>query len=252
MSKGHGSSVERRGVKDILDGVDLAILDDAKYYMLWQGSTPKYTYEGDDMEGIGKQLLSDMLMAAAAQGNRALYTLRFYRHLGKNESIDSATPFFASFNFKLNDDAYMMPGNNIPLPSVSGFENHQTQAIIGAIDRLNQRIDQMEQEEEEEPETMMERVGKFVTSPGAEQIMSGIAGLFNRFFMSKQQYSRPAGPGISGISQQEYQKEQYEKAIAALNRLAAVQPDFGDHLTLLAELAENNPNKYNMGLAFLK
>jgi hypothetical protein len=244
--KGHGNSIERKGVDDTMAGFDLAVEDDAKYYMLWQGSTPKYTYDGDDIVGNGRSNLVEMLTAAAVNGSQAQYTLRFYKHLGKDHSVDASTPPYASFNFKLQDNTNVYPG-----AAVAGTgRDPGTSAILAELQKLNNRMDKIEQDGvgdiEEDP---FEKYQRILETPAAEKLVVAGIGWLNKLFKLPGMNNRTPnqGGGISGVNIPDDEKIQQ-----SVMRLQAIDPLFADHLQLLADLADASPKIYNRAIAKLE
>lgn len=248
--KGFGSSIERWGVDDTLNGFDLAVNNGAMYYTVWQGGTLKYSHdEGDDIAGDGKEVFKNMIDAAALGGSTAQYTICFYKKPGKNDTIDSNTPYDSSFNFKLQDKTTMVPYTNM-----AGIGNAGNNAMMEAIAGINRRLDAFEAADLEQPEEdPIEKIGRIVETPAVQSLISGIGSFLNNMVMNatRGNTARPRGmAGVDDMTADELQAQK-QKAVEALNRLIKLDAQIGDHLLQLADMAERDPKKYTFALSML-
>lgn len=254
MGKGHGNSVERKGVADAMDGFDMATGMDAKYYQLWQGTTLKITYDGDDIAGVGRDMLENMLQAAATGGSKATYSLRFFTKAGKGDTIDSNTPYMSSFNFKLNDESTLYPTiNQGGAAGIAGVRSENL--ILQKLEQMEQRLQQMEENgvgdvDDEDP---LDKYSKILQIPVVERALMGAISFFskhaNAMSGTNNNRRRPAGGGLAGV---EDTRTETEKCQDAINRLATLDPNLGTHLLLLAQVAEQDMDVYDMAIAKLK
>lgn len=257
MGKGHGNSIERKGAADAMDGFDIATGMDAKYYQLWQGSTLKITYDGDDITGVGRDMLDNMLQAAASGGSKATYSLRFFTKLGKGETIDSNTPYMSSFNFKLNDDSTLYPGiinQGAAGIGTTGRPSAADNLILQKLTEMEKRLQDIEEtgavgEVDEDP---LDKYAKIMQIPVVERALMGAINFFTKHANSMSgpnNRRRPAGGGLAGV---EDTRNETEKCQEAIERLAKIDPELGTHLLLLAQVAEQDIDVYEVAINKLK
>lgn len=252
MSKGHGSSIERKGVNDVMQGFDLAAENGYMYYMLFQGSTPKMTYEDDDMAGNGRAMLEDILNACLQNGTKAVYSLRFYKSLPKSGTLDTSTPYGHSFNFIINDGStYPMMNGAIAGTGYAPGPSQVSKEVLELLQRMDARLAKLEAEEVGVEEDDLSKAERILEIPAVQNIVQGISGFLSNWMM-RSAAGRPGG-GLSGVPAEPADPaDQAAKLKDGVLRLRAVDPNLGDHMQMLAHLAETNRIAYDGAIDQLK
>lgn len=89
----------------------------------------------------------------------------------------------------------------------------------------------------------LDRFGDIVTPQTTKKVMQGIAGLGSE--------DQAQNPNSSNNTENSNNMDPKERVAASIRRLAAVDPELVDHLEKLADLAENDPDKFKMAISFL-
>jgi|ERR1700678_1451234 len=202
---------------------------------------PLLSYVGDDMSE-GEDMLSQAIDNLVESLGNGIYQLRTYKEVGP-KGILNVTPFNFGFKFGLLDD-----------------EQYQAKNGGTSIAGLQKRIEELEAEREEEDNTPMGRIGRFLDSrPDVmDFLMHKAMGLVNNFFGPKngmpanmagfttmngtQQAGGPQPTSAdlyNGLPPEE--KANFDQAAYIL---MANDPKVGTHLMKLATLLINNPGMY--------
>lgn len=206
------------------------------------GKEPMFSYEGDDISE-GDEMLEAVIDNLVEHMGLGTYQLRVYRDASKG--ITNKTEYNFSFRFQLLDD-----------------EEYSIRNPNRTIQALQKRIEELEGEEEEEDDSFMGRVGKFLQQrPEIENfLMQKIMGWANRTFAAKP--PMPANmAGFTTMDTTQQQPGQSQPSFADLyNRLSPEErqkfdqatyfllgndPAVGTHLLKLATLLQNQPATYD-------
>lgn len=210
----------------------------------------------EDVEG-GAQQLEQFLEMMKKHGSQAVYELQVYR-LGKdNVDINNKTPYCRCVPFTLfeNPESGLSNTDNRIVTLMASMD-----ARLKAIeDREAARAMEPEEQEEEEDNTVMSKIGAvamgFLQQPQVQQAITiGALNLLKKHIPGMGNVPMPdEGRKVAGVDAgvSLLDQDQVNKVHAALNRLSAKDAKLGDHLTKLADIAENEPKKYSMALSFL-
>ena len=212
---------------------------------IFLGKDPMFSYEGLDLEE-GEDLLAqviDNLIECMGQGT---YQLRIYKEINGDKGITNKTEYNYSFRFQLFDE-----------------DEYNTRNPSRTVAALQKRIEELEEEDEEEDNSVMGKIGRVLQRPEVEQFLIGkIMGWVNQAFAPKQ----PMPANMAGFTnmdttqQQEPGPEFQPPTLAELyNRLPQLErekfdqatyvllsndPQVGTNLLKLATLLQNNPATY--------
>lgn len=196
-----------------------------------------------------QQVLEDMKTG----GSEAQFVLAVYRLKKTDKEITSATPMYRGFTFTLfgeDDRPYAVRKS-------------------GYMEAVDQRLDQMqnmmlefmkaqtEEPEKEKPATALDRVAGFLDGllemPDVKnRVALAAVGLIDKIIPMKfGNMNRPAAIAGTPEQQQASARQQQQKIQQAINAIFPVDPDLGDHLLKVADIAVNNPGKYKMFISML-
>lgn len=228
-------------------------------FALWCGKQLQFRYDGTDSEGTdkvptieeGANLLRAYL-SAIWQGSTALYTLKTYDDLAPGQKIRPSTEYDTAFNFKISGPVESMGGPGYP---------GRSSAFIDAINKINERLDQMEEPEEDpEPETLQEvAIGLIQEPEKLREVVEGVKGLVEVGRMLLGFPPPPAGAIMGAVTRsgeppaitQQPSADKFQALEAALNTLERHDPALIDHLAKLAELAESSPVQFRALIGLL-
>ena len=236
-------------------------------FSIWSGKNMNMKYDGFDADGNwsepniseGEQILAAYLKSIYT-GSNAIYTLKTYDGLSDEEKITPKTEYDTCFNFRLYDigSGYNRPTSESP-------------AIIELLTRMDQRIaaiemnnnfddDDEEEEEQEEAQTIgsvligllqdpekltkLIRVGKELLGFDTPAAVANITPI--RTGQNELPGNQPAAPGIGNLSQGDI-----DSISNSLDILGANDPDIAKHLEKLANMAKNNPKKFQSLISML-
>lgn len=203
--------------------------------------------ENDDVEG-GAAQLEEFLVRMKRGGTEGRCELRVYK-LKEGEDIDITTKGYRGFKFTLFENEFQGQSNG-------------ANAVIEMLRKMEERLSAIEKAEEEEqedekPQTISEKIGAYalglIENPAIQQAIAGaiVNGLGKFIPMQQGQAAKVAGVKQSDDVSDSVSEMQRSKIVKAINRLAVCDPQLGDHLLRLADIAENDPGKYQMALKFL-
>lgn len=228
------ASVHFKGIDNILNAYEQR---NVAAWSLWQGSQFLFKYEGTNISE-GAQALNDIL-DRLAQSSNAIYTLKVYEELPGGK-IKDKTPHDGSFNFRLNVDSQEITNSQY------GAIRNQN-AILEKLERLEQRMNEKEEEGGDEPENKLGLIGEILNDPGVSQIVQPLIGpLLNKLFGLAGVTPQMPMRSISGIS---------DEAAATLNEairiLKDADPKLPEHLMKLATLSKESPDSFKFLLQTL-
>lgn len=191
----------------------------------------------------GASMLAEALDLLGAGGSEGTYILRVYDTNG--EKITYKTDPCRGFPFKLYEE--------------QGSPYQRNQKVIteqaARIERLEAALLEAKEDDEEEEGGVMGMINGLIAQPQIQQAivagianaMSGLPAIIGKFFNMNngQQPGRVAGINV-GLS-----AAQQDKVEDALELLSQRDPQLGDHLFAIAQIAVNNPAQYNMLLGML-
>lgn len=220
--------VQFRGIDNVLKGYENM---DIPAFSVWCGKEMNFKYEGKNM-AEGLRTLDSYLELLRSQGSWAIYSLKVYDDLeGK---ITSKTPYDGSFNFTVN----MSPNH------IDGVPGGHIGQLTSEISALRQRIDEMEQEDEDDSYGMG-LLGKILLHPTIQQIVPGvIVGITNLIKPNQMNNASIGGVTVN----QDHQDNRPEAIIVRLNNaldiLQAADPNILVTLEKLARLAQTQPDTF--------
>jgi hypothetical protein len=208
-----------------------------------------FAYEGAEMTE-GADLLNEVLKRMCAGSSSAAYTLRVYEFNAKSK-IMSNTPYNRAFTFKLYDeeDEYS--------PFESGRRHYAKEAeekvlaLQGQIDALKKQIEE-DEDDDDRPEGVQGFIAGIMEDPMLKQVViRTIAGMASKFMGIAPMPAAVAGIGEGAEKKYVLKVGQPEKVQAAVDILCTVDPDLGDHLGKLANIAVTKPDTFNMLIGML-
>ena len=213
----------------------------------------------DDVD-TGAEELTAFLEMLDSHGSTAMYELRVYKVEGVD--ITNKTPWHRGFGFSLvkaEDRAMISAGGE-------GGVYHLLKSMDDRMKAMEARLAQAETQQEEEAGeeddgTVMGKIGSMAMGmlqrPEIQQALAVGALNFMKKFAPKmgKQPAYDEGRKVAGVEQAPYvnllSPEQIRKVHEAITRLSAKDAKLGDHLSSLADIAENDPGKYNLALKLL-
>jgi hypothetical protein len=205
-------------------------------WSLFQGRQFMFKYEGGTVQE-GEAALVEVLDMLSS-GTNAIYTLKVYEDLPKGGKIKENTPCDGSFNFRLNEE------NQVPTQSQITRYNNNNEVLtrLTAIEaRLNEDAGE-EEEEENETEKALGKIGSLLSNPT-------VALLANLIFGAKLPgLPAPAAGTVGNIPPAGNTDEEIKKA---LDVLKANDTRLADHLTKLAAMSIHQPQNFHFLLKTL-
>lgn len=259
------------GVENVMNAYD-DLCNDVPYYSVWSGRTILFSWNEDDIDK-GKEKLRQMLLAAEQNEHNDILTICFHPKKEKNFITDK-TPVTGSMTIRVTD---LTPGRlrdmdrvgnvteprgyQIPYELRRSFEQMAefTQKIPTLLSPIEERLAALELGGDDvEEQAGIIGIIKHLENPGVQMIANRILDLLIPG-QTVQQPLRVSGvPGTETatppISQPDYsnvtedQQNALDQAIITLSKYCNVYTD----LPLLANLAENNTQVFNMMLSQLK
>lgn len=186
-----------------------------------------FKYIGEDLEEGAEQLekiLEDL------QNSAAVYTLRLYEKTN-GERITDKTPYDLSFNFRFKTESENY------LPGLGGSPREILPLFMQKLETMQEEISALrrerEEESEEDTEPQEDTIGKITQLLSNPAVMA----MLQKFFPAGSPTQVPAQ--LSGIGDEE------KKIQAALEILRAADPQLGSHLLKLAQVAQNDKQKFS-------
>lgn len=198
----------------------------------------RFSYDGDDKIKGSADLAEALASVTSNPDNTNTYLLVIYKKVGKKNVPEN------SITFQLNTT-----NKYLPMPGMmagTGYNNSgELSALRAEIASLKMQLaaDQEEENEEDEPEEDS-FIGSMFKSPEMQKML--MSGLMNLMAGSSTKVTNLAG--IENANPD----DQAAKIHEAVNRLYSKNPQLGDDLLLLAEIAENNPAQFNMLISMLR
>jgi len=243
-----GGPIQFKGIKKAIEAYENMGLAP---WSLWCGKAMNLSYDGNDIEA-GKQRLFKYL-EMCEQESVATYTLCVYEELPKKAKITNATPYHASFNFKLTEGDY-------PSRSILRM-NERDEIFLKKIGELEEKIGEISKRFNEDMDNEPEAVGGIagmlnglLEMPEIKQAIAGkVVSLLDRFNLFPMNNQIPPGPQqIGKVAGVEPSPDQVAQINRALQVLITHDPDLAEHLEMLADLASRDHKKFINLLGMLK
>ncbi len=201
-------------------------------WSIWQGRQFMFKNEGSNAEESEKQLIE--ILTVLEQSSNAIYTLKVYEELkGK---IKENTPCDGSFNFKLNAETQLITNNQY------SRMNNQNE-LLTRLAAIEARLQDEPEEEEDETERTLGKIGALMNNPVVMQLAQMI---FGAKPAASSQLAITSG-SIAGVPESN-DNERINQAVAILKTKDA---RLADHLTKLAEIATTQPGSFDFLLKSL-
>lgn len=209
--------------------------------MLPVATKRRYLYDLDD-KIEGRQILQEALTALANnRHNTNAYNIAILRPVDKrNKSKQTGAPegfeIVNGSTFKFNQSEF------IPFqPAMVAGNDREISNLRAEIAALKMQLagEDLEEEQEEEPE-QENILGAILKNPEIQKnLVMGLMSLFN------------GGTGAKVTNLAGIPEDQEDKIYAAIEVLKEADPNLGDSLTKLANIAVNNPAQFKMLLSML-
>jgi|HubBroStandDraft_5_1064220.scaffolds.fasta_scaffold51700_1 hypothetical protein len=235
------SSVQFRGIDNVVDAYKANRMGP---FAILCGKCIIHSSEdlGNEDVEVGAGELRKFLNMLRQGGSEAKYTLQVYR-LKDDEEIDSSTPWKRSFNFSLWAAGDMTPYQE--------RRYTETQQLQDRIDVLEKRLaeEMTEEDEEEEKLTIGKVLNGLMEMPQIKNAIAAAAiGLVSKVIPLPNMAAKVAGTDGSqaGQAQSVLTADQVDKANKAMQILSRLDPQLGDNLLKIANIAAQEPVKYQM------
>ena len=136
---------------------------------------------------------------------------------------------------------------NAPQQQINGVGGLSREDVDRAVQENTERLLIQFQKDQE-----IERLKRELKEAKEGSPLDNIIGSLAPILMQKFGGGAPAIAGVTDTPEQTDQAMQRQQINQAFNRLVLVDPNFAEHITLLADLAENNPQMYKMAINQLK
>lgn len=207
----------------------------------------------EDVETGADQLgqMIDNLVESGAQG---YFQLRVYADLPKNGRITNTTPFNYSFRCTLMTDEEFQ-GARSPAGNAGSVA-----AIMGRLERIEQRLsgegeEEAEEGEPEEDHSLQATIAGIIRRPDVQNfLLQKVYGLINGLFGQKTAPAAMSGmePGMNEVQKTsaelfaQLSPDEQAKFDEAVSILLGGDPKIGTNLMKLANILRNDPGKYKM------
>ena len=231
--------INGRTVEDVLNQYDYRAENDKNfkgYYKVCAAKQTKFSHKDDDLP-TGRQKLEFNLKAAQLSGNTSLFSICFYNKLDKNGELTGDPEYF---NFRLNNPNDYAPVMTQQNNSVNNEILNQLQTINGRLTALEE--DEEEDEEEEEDNSILGMLNGLPKETKQTLLLNALS----LFGMKQPQ------PTINGVPGEQTQISETDKIKTALKIMSTQTKTLGDDLMKLAEIAQNDPSKFNFLLSMLR
>jgi hypothetical protein len=233
--------------------------NDMPSWAICNGKDIMFASEESDM-AEGEASLREALDMIKKGGSKAIFTLRVYELEGKMKIL-SNTPYPRAIPFTVFDDEEdLAPYDQRRRGYMQEVENRLREQDAKILE-LKARLAEAEEEEEDDRSPVDRFIAGIVEDPMAKQIFLGaLQGIVSKIVPMRNQNGPAAVAGIGEVQSEAepqtlssvLESGQPEKVQQAINLLCCKDPKLGDHLLALAQIAMNDPGKYNFALSFLK
>lgn len=255
-----GKAVQLRGTPNIMTAFDsLKITSCALFYE----SRCLFKSAGENLEDT-RAILQGFLKKLEMSNTTAMYELRLYEDVKDKKKIKASTEADYAYNVMLFDPEEYPSNGMVTRREGYALVMQELQDIKAQMAIQKQE----EEEEEDEPESVsgvsnilgffnklldnqevQNKIGQLVTGWMDKLLLPAPA--INTFPMSTPHEagamgSVPGAPGQAMITQ-----EQALKIQSSIEILAGIDPQLGDHLEKIAQLAQKSPGKYKTMISML-
>lgn len=233
--------------------------NDMPSWAICNGKDIMFASEETDMTE-GEASLREALEMIKKGGSKAIFTLRVYELEGKVKIL-SNTPYPRAIPFTVFDDEEDLAPYDQRRRGYMREVEERLQAQDRQIMELRAQLAEAESDQEDDRSPVDRFVAGIVEDPMAKQIFLGaLQGIVSKIIPMRNSNGPAAVAGIEGIPTQAeapvlqsvLEPGQPEKVQRAIDILCTQDPKLGDHLLALAQIAVNDPSKYNFALSFLK
>lgn len=216
--------VQFRGREDVVKAYDNLKVP---RWAIFNGKTLNEKYEGDSMEE-GALCLEQYLEMVERSNTSSIYTLKTYEDLAQGQEIKPSTECDRSFNFQVGEGG--TPG--------------YSSSMRRELDELKTKLAKYDDDAEGEEEKIsgFEKTFQFILEmPGVkERIGIAIGSFLDKLLpMGTNINPQPAAMGaVPG------EQDQLAKVQSALAILVEVDPNIGDNLLKIAQIAKQDKQKY--------
>jgi hypothetical protein len=242
------SAVQFRGIDQVIDAYEQ---NDMPSWSIWPSKEDMtFAYVTDDT-GDGANMLRACLEKLRNGQTEGIYKLKVYDDLDPDAKLNSKTPASRSFNFSLWGSDEENPTGKRNTGIMGRMEARLVQMQDEMVGAILDKIDR-EEEEERQPEKVggvMGFLNGVFEMPGVKEWIGAAAvSLASKIVPMNNRQPAPAQvAGVGGATS----GSQVDRAKAAVEVLASVDPMVGDHMEKLARMAVEEPGKYKMALSFL-
>jgi len=206
----------------------------------------------DDDLHESRQKLEDNILAAEAAGMTATLCLRLHPKKPKDGFYDSKTPTMMGTYFR-PCEYETQPYNGMMANQMAGnaMLAQQLSAIESRLNAMQMKLDAEEEEDEEEEDEEMGFLSGLMGNPAIKQMVVNV--ISNLMTPAKgANVSQVAGIDQAQPEIEEEYTEQDAKIDEAIERLKVHDPNLGDDLLKLCQIAETDPNQFKMLLKMLR
>lgn len=250
-----GKAIQLRGTPAILKAFDsIAIANWALVYdrqILFKCAGEQLEESKSVLEGFIKQLEKSRTSAQ--------YVLHFYEDIKDRKKIRISTESDFAYNIEIFDaEEYPEPN------SVRRRDGYAL--ITDRLDAIDAKLALKDEEETDEEDTIgatpgwLGAVNKILDNPAVQKGLGDrLMQMLDSFLKPTQAPAMPKQLGTIGGTGQEASdaitqitQEQYDKIQTSVQILAGIDPQLGDHLEKIAQLAQINPKKYKSMIGMLQ
>jgi len=257
------AQIQFLGIESVLKAYEM---NDVAPWAIYQGNQFLFHDESGEVSEGSTRLREILEMIRTSSNSKAIYTLKVYDDLKEGQKIKSDTPFSGSFNFRMSELEFYndSEGRINPYP---GNTKQSIEELKHLVTALTEKVNDMQAEKDEEDETEKKSsvgamLGAVLEDPAfigaiGQAIGAKIVQFINGISLGKGAPVLPMAPGspakIAGTSPEpvpvtdpsiDHNQEQLTKMNHAVQIMYQVDPNLGDHLMQLAEIARDNPKKF--------
>jgi hypothetical protein len=242
------SAVQYKGISAILEGFDDAAIS---AWALLYNKQIIGKCAGLPV-GESKEELAGLLKTLAKSNTTAQYTLCFYEDIKDKRKIRASTEPDLAKNVVIFDN------EENPSPAYNSGRGFYSQ-VMDRLDIIDAKLavkPPAEEDDDDEEDTMgaaggwLGAINKILDNPRVQErigdkFMQFIDTLMSPSPPQKNSMQKPAAMGSPGQTDvPQITQEQAEKIQASIEVLARIDPNLGDNLERIAQLAADNPKKY--------
>lgn len=225
------------------------INSDIPAFAIFDQKNPFHAYEGDSCTQ-GEAEIREMVGMLMKTQSTAIYTLKLYKRLGKDQDITDKTPAVRSWNFRFF--AFDGGGAYGGLPTPRGNDDRYVNKLESENAALKLKISELEEELDEvtepaEPaEDQIGKVTRLLENPMVQKWAMGITSFVQGMMRKGSGQTEQTGQAMNGIGGQGYQGDWMtdQQILQAMDALASTTENLGAVLHKLAQLATLKPDSF--------